>query len=693
MNEHTRNPESGSQPETNQPPTVDVGPVSTVGNGGAELQPASADSSPGTARPQDPAGPSRGAGAASNPHSSNALSLDAAPVLQPQTPGQAVATGAGGSEQAAGGETMADIYEESMRHIREGEIIRGTIMQIDKDMVLVDIGFKSEGLIPIEEFPNHGRYLSVGEEVDVYLEATEDSEGQVVLSKEKANKIKIWETLTTAFDQNQDVEGTVVARIKGGLTVDVGLKAFLPGSQVDLRPVRNLDKMIGEKLRMKIIKLNRKRGNIVLSRRVLLEEERQIAKTETLKKLTPGAVMDGQVKNLTDYGAFVDLGGIDGLLHITDMSWGRVSHPSELVNVGDRLKVMVLNFDPKTERVSLGHKQLMPDPWTNVAQKFPEGTRLRGKVVSIANYGAFIEIEPGVEGLVHMSEMSWTKRVRHPSKIVNIGDNVECQVLRVEPEKKRISLGMKQVEPNPWDTVEVKYPVGSLVEGKVRNLTDFGAFLALEEGIDGLIHISDMSWTQRVKHPSEILKKGQRVQAQVLSVDKESERLSLGLKQLDPDPWDQVASHYVVGQTVDGEVAKITKFGAFVTLRDGIEGLVHVSEMSRTKVANPEDVLAVGDRVKAKIIKLDAENKKIALSIRAYMEDEEIVDLSEVLSRPEAEPTIGDVLDKENREALADLAQRTAASAEQAAPASPGGEETAAAEVSEESEAKPEEER
>src|SRR5262247_2240662 len=400
-------------------------------------------------------------------------------------------------------EEMEQLYAESLKHIQEGEIVRGRVVHIGRDSVLVDVGYKSEGVIDLEEFPDQGRHLQVGEEVDVLLEEKEDSEGQVILSKEKANRIKIWDDISKKYDNNDVVDGVVVARIKGGLTVDIGLKAFLPGSQIDLRPVRNLDKLIGERLQMRIIKLNKRRGNIVLSRRVLLEEERQRAKEKTLASLAEGQIIEGVVKNITEYGAFIDLGGIDGLLHITDMSWGRVSHPSELFQVGDHVRVKVLKFNSETERVSLGLKQISEDPWTHAQEKYPPGTVVRGKVVSLKDYGAFIELEEGIEGLVHISEMSWTRRVKHPSKMVAVGDTVEAVVLDVDAKQNRISLGMKQLEPNPYEQLTEKYPPGTVVKGKVRNIADFGIFVEIEEGIDGLVHISDMSWTQRVKHPSE----------------------------------------------------------------------------------------------------------------------------------------------------------------------------------------------
>ncbi len=518
-------------------------------------------------------------------------------------------------------EDVGKIYDETLRNIKEGDIIKGRVIQLERDSVLVDVGYKSEGFIALHEFPHQGRDLKVGDEVDVFLETAEDNEGQVVLSKEKANRIKVWDVISKAHDRDEVVEGEVIARIRGGLTVDIGLRAFLPGSQVDLRPVRNLDQYIGKKLQMKIIKLNRKRSNIVLSRRILLEAERAELKKQTLETLQEGQVLEGIVKNLTDYGAFIDLGGIDGLLHITDMSWGRVGHPSELFNISDRVKVVVLKFDRDRERVSLGHKQITHDPWQEVDKKYPAKTRITGKVTSITDYGAFVELEQGVEGLVHISEMSWSRRVRHPSKIVNVSDVVEAVVLNVDKESKRISLGMKQIEDNPWDTIKDKYPVGSKVSGRVRNLTDFGAFLALDEGIDGLIHISDMSWTQRIKHPSEILKKGQPIEAVVLNVDAENERLSLGLKQIAEDPWTHIEDFHKVGEDIKAVIVKITNFGAFAALEDGLEGLIHVSELDVGKVVRPEDIVAVGEDYMVKLIKIDSEARKLGLSIRAYIEE------------------------------------------------------------------------
>jgi small subunit ribosomal protein S1 len=518
---------------------------------------------------------------------------------------------------------MREIYEQSVRDIVEGEIIKGTILEVKDDAVLVDIGYKSEGLIPLREFrtPSGEVTIKVGDVVDVYLEQKEDSEGLIVLSREKAEKIKIWDELSQVYDKGGAITGMILGRTKGGLLVDIGVRAFLPGSQVDLRPVRDLDKLIGKAFPMKIIKLNQKRGNIVLSRRELLEEERKHLKEQTLANLTEGLRIKGKVKNITEYGAFVDLGGLDGLLHITDMSWGRVGHPSELFQVGDEVEVVVLKFDRTNERVSLGYKQRLPDPWEAVEQKYPVGSKLKGKVVSLTDYGAFVELEEGVEGLVHISEMSWTQRVKHPSKVVAIGDVVEVVVLDVDRANKRISLGMRQAEPNPWNFIEERYPVGTRVEGRVRNLADFGAFVELEEGIDGLIHISDMSWTKRVRHPSEILKKGEKVEAIVLHVDKANHRISLGLKQIQQDPWQAaVPEKYRVGMDVKGKVVRTTDFGAFVELEDGVEGLLHVSELSHDRVNKPEDVVQLGQELTLKVIKLDPEERKIGLSLRAFLE-------------------------------------------------------------------------
>ncbi len=517
-------------------------------------------------------------------------------------------------------EEMEAFYEKSLKKFKEGELIFGTVIGISKDAVTVDVGFKSEGIINIDEFPGRDKDITVGDEIEVFLERVEDEDGIVVLSKEKANKIKVWDELVTAYDEDKIIDGEVIAKAKGGLTVDIGLKAFLPGSQIDLRPIRNLEKLIGEKFQMKIIKMNKKRGNIVCSRRVLLEEKRKQAREDTLSRMEEGNLIEGVVKNITDYGVFVDLGGIDGLLHITDMSWGRVNHPSEMFSIGDKIKVMILKYDKNNERVSLGLKQITPDPWIDVENKYPVDTKISGKVVSITDYGAFIELEKGIEGLVHISEMTWSRQTKHPSKIVSLNDNVEAVVLTLDKERKRISLGMKQIEPNPWEQIEGKYPIGSEVEGTVRNLTDFGAFVELEDGVDGLIHISDLSWS-KIKHPSEVVKKKEKVRATVLNIDKESFRISLGIKQLQPNPWEGIAEKYPVGLDVEGKIIKVTGFGAFAEFDDGLEGLIHISHLSSKKVTNPEKVIAVGDDIKARVVKVDTVNKKIGLSIKATEED------------------------------------------------------------------------
>jgi len=530
-------------------------------------------------------------------------------------------------------ENFAAMLEESFKgkgtakggELKENEIVRGTVVQLTKDYAVVDIGYKSEGQVPIQEFglvegkPN----VKVGDAVEVLLESRENDTGMVVLSKEKADKMRIWDEISAACERDELVEGTIVGRVKGGLSVDIGVKAFLPGSQVDLRPIRNLDKLIGEKFKFKVIKFNKKRGNIVLSRRVLLEKERETLKKDTLMKLKEGAVLTGIVKNLTDYGAFIDLGGIDGLLHITDMSWGRVGHPSEMLNVGDEMRVIVLKFDPATERVSLGLKQIQEDPWAHAAEKYPPGTKIGGKVVSLTDYGAFIEMEPGVEGLVHISEMSWTKRVKHPSKVMAIGDQVSAVVLDVDAKAKRISLGMKQTEPNPWTLLEEQYPIGSVIRGQVRNVTDFGIFVGVQEGIDGLVHVSDISWTQRIKHPGDLYKKGDEVEAVVLNIDVENERFSLGIKQLHPDPWTELPTKYPIGSRVKGKVTKVADFGAFVEIEPGIEGLVHVSELRDERVENPRDVVKEGDELDVKVIDMDPHERKVALSVKAALHEGE----------------------------------------------------------------------
>jgi small subunit ribosomal protein S1 len=513
-------------------------------------------------------------------------------------------------------ESMEDWFNRGVGDIEEGEVVRGRVVEVRDSEVLVDIGYKSEGTIAMEEFRHAGTLPKVGDEIEVYLESKEDSEGLIVLSKDKADKIKVWDAISKSHDSGTPVDGKVVEVVKGGLSVDVGVRAFLPGSQVDLRPVKNLASMLGQVIRAKVIKLNRRRGNVVLSRRAVLEEEREEKRKHTLSVLSEGMVLTGAVKNITDYGAFIDLGGIDGLLHVTDMSWGRVGHPSEIFQIGDQVEVVVLHFDRETGRVSLGYKQKSSDPWAVVDERYPVGAKAQGRVVSLTNYGAFVELEPGVEGLVHVSEMSWTRRVRHPSKLVNVGDMVDVMVLDVNKATKRISLGMKQVEADPWATIEERYKPGDRVEGKVRNLTDFGTFVELEPGVDGLLHISDMSWTRNIGHPSEILKKGQSIETQILNVDRENKRISLGLKQIQPDPWESVSQRYPMGSRVTGKIVRLTDFGAFVELEPGVDGLLHVSQMSSRPIASPSDLVNVGDELTLMVIRVDPNERRIGLSLK-----------------------------------------------------------------------------
>jgi len=544
--------------------------------------------------------------------------------------------------------SFADLFSQGPKAVKEGEVSRGVVLSIDEDYVQVDIGFKSEGMVAAWEFMSDdgNMTIEVGDTVDVLVETVEDEEGRVVLSKEKAERLKIWDEISKAYEEDQAVEGTIIARVKGGLSVDIGVKAFLPGSQVDLRPVRNLESLINVKASFKIIKFNKRRGNIVLSRRALLETERRRLRQATLENLSAGQIIDGVIKNLTDYGAFIDLGGIDGLLHITDMSWGRISHPSEIFHVGDEIKVKVLKFDSGNERVSLGLKQIQPDPWVDAALRYPIGKRLQGKVVSLTDYGAFIELEPGIEGLVHVSEMSWTKRVKHPSKVVSAGDLVEALVLDVDERDRKISLGMKQVEENPWTVIEEKYPVGSQVVGTVRNITNFGIFVGLEEGIDGLVHVSDISWTEQIKHPSEKFNKGDEVQAVVLKIDKENEKFSLGVRQLEPNPWDGIQKKYDIGSEVTGPITSVTDFGVFVKLAEGVEGLVYSSELASERIEKPSDRFQEGQEVTALVIKVDPAEQKISLSIRAVNDKAERTALKELAAQQSQRQTttLGDLL-------------------------------------------------
>jgi small subunit ribosomal protein S1 len=518
---------------------------------------------------------------------------------------------------------LVGMYDQSLQNLEEGEILKGRIIRVDEKDVLVDIGFKSEGVIPIEEFGDL-ESIRVGDEIDVFLERMENQDGLVVLSKQRADFVKVWDRVKVAAEKGEVVEGQIVKKIKGGFVVDLfGVEAFLPGSQVALRPSQSVDGLMNETLKFKIIKLNKRRRNIVVSRRLVLEEERAWAKESILKELEVGQIREGFVKNITDFGAFVDLGGIDGLLHITDMSWGRIKHPSEVVNVGDKTQVKVLSFDPERERISLGLKQLTEYPWARVEEKYPVGSKVQGKVVSLTDYGAFVELEKGVEGLIHVSEMSWTKHVRHPSKVLQEGQEVECMVLKVDKESEKISLGLKQVEPDPWLTLDEKYPINSDVEGKVRNLTNFGAFVELEEGIDGLVHISDMSWTRRVGHPSEVVKKGQDVQVKVLSIDKVARRISLGLKQVEEDPWPKLIETYSADTVTKAKVYKATDKGLVVMLGDNVEGFIPIGHVGIEKVKDLEEHFKEDDELDVKVLRVDSVNHRVLVSVKAYLEDQE----------------------------------------------------------------------
>ncbi|MBI5568471.1 MAG: 30S ribosomal protein S1 [Desulfomonile tiedjei] len=516
-------------------------------------------------------------------------------------------------------EDFAELVESSFHKVQEGEVVTGMVVQVTSEFVMVDVGSKMEGQIPLDQFTDeHGDLtVKVGDEVRVFLEDTEEASGEVRLSKSKADKIRIWEQIAEVCETEKTIQGKVVSRVKGGLQVDIGVAAFLPGSQVDLRPVRNFEKYIGETFDFNVLKYNRKRGNIVLSRRPLLQKMKEDKKNLIVHAMEGSGVFIGTVKNITDYGAFIDLGGIDGLLHITDMSWGRINHPADILKVGDEIQVKVLKFDEDKERVSLGLKQLQPDPWEHAELTYPISSKWTGKVVSITDYGVFVEVEKGIEGLVHVSEMTWTKKPRHPSKMVQIGEEVEVVVLNVDKTQKRISLGMKQLKPNPWDVIAERYPEGTKIEGKIRNVTDFGIFVGIDEGIDGLVHISDISWTQRIKHPGELFKKGQTVQAVVLNIDKENERFSLGIKQMYEDPWETIPDRYPSGTKVTGKVTSVTDFGVFLEIEEGIEGMIHVSELSRERVNSPSDFTKVGEELTAMVLKVNKKEKKIALSIKS----------------------------------------------------------------------------
>ena len=527
------------------------------------------------------------------------------------------------------------LFEEGLQHFQEHQIVKGKVIGFQKDFVTVDIGYKSEGQIYIEEFTDENGEMKaeIGDEIEVFLESVEDANGVVVLSKEKAEKLRVWERVGRIYEEGGTVEGVISARIKGGLSVDFGIKAFLPGSQVDLRPVRNLDKLIGERFEFKILKFNQKRGNIVLSRRALLEVDREERRKKTLAILEEGARIKGFVKNITDYGVFIDLGGVDGLLHITDMTWGRIVHPSEMFSIGDEVEVVVLKFDAVEEKVSLGLKQKSANPWDLVKEKYPISTRISGKIVSLTDYGAFIELEPGVEGLIHVTEMSWTRKIRHPAKLFNLADIVEAVVKDLDVDRKRISLSIKEAEPNPWETIHLKYPVGSLVSGKVRNITDFGIFIGLDEGIDGLVHISDLSWSQRQRKPSAFAKKGDEIEVKILHIDADKERLSLGIKQLTEDPWKNLEDKIHINDEVIGRIVNVTDFGIFVEVMEGVEGLVHISEIDQDIPKEKiQEFYQVNSLIRAKVLKIDVEERRLGLGIIGHVENpDEIPGQNEVL--------------------------------------------------------------
>ena len=565
-----------------------------------------------------------------------------------------------GFEAIEEGMSFAELFnDEQLSVATVGDVVEGSIIDLRDNFAVVDIGDKSESEIALSEFKSDGEAIEVqiGDIFDVFVEKRE-AEGGLRLSREKAIGIKVWEDIATIQEADETIQGRIDNRVKGGLSVDIGVPAFLPYSQIDLRPVKDLDNLIGQTFDFKILKYNRKRNNVVISRRAILEAEREKLREKMRSSLEEGSVVAGSITNITDYGVFIDLGGLDGLCHITDLSWGRVSHPSKLFKVGQEIEVKVLKYDKDTDKVSLGVKQLKSDPWSTVEEKYPLSSKTVGRVVSITDYGVFAELEEGVEGLVHVSEMSWSKKTRHPSKIVSVGDEIEVAVLNIDVDSKRISLGMKQLLPNPWDLVIENYPAGSIIEGKIKNITDFGIFIGIEEGIDGLIHVSDLSWTERIKHPSEKYSKGQTIQAVVLKIDRENERFSLGIKQLTPDPWQETVEKYPVGANVEGKITNVTDFGIFVEVEEGIEGLVHVSEISKDKINTPVGMYNVGDTLETKVISVSAKDRKIGLSIKALTDDSSKMSVSEYQQKQAtAGPsTLGDLLKSEldNQETVDD---------------------------------------
>ena len=551
------------------------------------------------------------------------------------------------------GEDFGQMFEESLQSVKPGEIVRGRVVKVGPEFVTVDIGYKSEGHIPVSEFRLRDGRIAVheGEEIEVFFDAADAEQEGIVLSRAKAEQHRIWHDIEEAYNTKTPIDGAIVGKVKGGLKVDIGVLAFLPGSHVDIRPVRDLDRFVGKKGKFAVLKFNRARANVVVSRRAVLELERASLRDETLKILEEGVILEGTVKNITDYGAFVDLGGIDGLLHVTDMSWGRIGHPSEVISAGEKIQVVVLKYDGERQRVSLGMKQLVPDPWSTVTERYDVGSHVHGKVVSLADYGAFVELEKGVEGLLHVSELSWTKRITHPSKLLTVGQDIEVVVLEVSPEHRRISLGLKQVGPNPWEQVRANHPVGTRIHGKIKSITDFGVFVEIEEGIDGLVHISDLHWTKKVKHPSELYKKGDEVDAVVLGVDVENERVSLGIKQVVTDPWLTLAQRHPVGSRIKGKVTSVTDFGVFVEIEEGIEGLVHISQLSTERVEKPSALFQVGKEVEAEVIHIDPREHKMGLSIKALRRTEERAEMEAYLKREreEARFSFEDILREELR--------------------------------------------
>ncbi|MBA4422721.1 MAG: 30S ribosomal protein S1 [Syntrophus sp. (in: bacteria)] len=551
-----------------------------------------------------------------------------------------------GREESQG---FKELYEQSLQSVQMGGVLTGKVVQINADSVMVDVGWKTEGYIPARELRDEQGNISinVGDDIEVLVDRR-DQDGNLVLSRDKAAKIKIWDDVKVACEQNTPVTGTVIERVKGGLSVDIGIPAFLPGSQVDIRPVRDLDRYVGQSFQFNVLKYDRKRNNVVLSRRSILEKEHEAEKHDTLQNIEDGKIIEGIIKNITDYGLFIDLGGIDGLLHVTDISWGRITRPSDHFSKGEKIRVKVLSFDREKERVALGLKQLTPNPWETIKDKFPINSMIEGKVVNLTDYGVFVELEPGVEGLIHVSEMFWTREIRHPSKVLSIGQKVSVMILDINVDTKRISLGLKQTTPNPWETLKQKYPEGSVITGIIRNITNFGIFVGVEEGIDGLIHMSDISWKQRVKHPSEIFKKGQEIEAMVLNIDVEHEKFSLGLKQIEKNPWEELNAKYPSGSTVAGKVTNITDFGIFVEIEEGIEGLVHISELSSRRVKTSSELFSVGDNVTAIVKNVDPKSRKIRLSIKDYEAGTEGHSVNQYLNNRE---NIGSSLSK----ALADI--------------------------------------